>query len=292
MGWITRGKNSYYYGCYRDSNGHVRTKYEGKGSIAVRASERAERRKEKRRDIRRRMEREQADLGELNHSISPLIDQVEQLFRARMALAGFRLYPGRIWRNRRQKMSLVAENKELKTLDDAIRAAERGDPRALNAVRSFLIKNPDLWRASGDLATQAIRQWIHKTTKGDLFSREMVIKKVASLRNDLKRDGEDTFERLILDRVILTWARLNHLEHLDAISEPESVSWGKLRLEQHKRAEKSYRNALSDLLAYQERRTHGVSDAHMTQESQVSSNHSTPSFVPINRIHNFVAQPA
>ena len=141
-------------------------------------------------------------------------------------------------------MSVVAENKELKTLDDAIHAAERGDSRGLNIVRNFLIKNPDLWRASGDLATQAIRQWIHKTTKGDLFSREMVIKKVASLRNDLKRDDKDTFERLILDRVILTWARLNHLEHLDAISETKSVAWGRLRLEQHKRAEKSYRNAL------------------------------------------------
>ena len=292
MGWITRGKNSYYYSSYRDPNGRVRTKYVGHGTAAMMLSERVERRKEKRRDIRRRMEREQADLGALNHSISPLLDQVEQLLRARMALAGFRLYPGRRWRKCRKKMSVVGENKELETLGDAIHAAELGDPRALNIVRNHLNANSDLWRASGDLATQAIRQWIHKTTKGDLFSREMVIKKVASLRNDLKRDDKDTFERLILDRVVLSWLRLNHLDRLDAISEPESISWGKLRLEQHKRAEKSYRNALSDLLAYQERRTRGVSGAHMTQESQVSSSHSTPSFVPINRIHNFVAQPA
>ena len=90
-------------------------------------------------------------------------------------------------------MSVLGENKELKTLDDAIHAAELGDPRALNIVRNYLNANSDLWRASGDLATQAIRQWIHKTTKGDLFSREMVIKKVASLRNDLKRDDKDTF---------------------------------------------------------------------------------------------------
>ena len=75
-------------------------------------------------------------------------------------------------------MSVVGENKELETLGDAIHAAERGDPRALNIVRNYLNANPDLWKESGDLATQAIRQWIHKTTGGDLFSREMVIKKV------------------------------------------------------------------------------------------------------------------
>ena len=236
MGWITRGTNSYYYRCYRDSNGRVRTKYVGHGTAAMMLSECVERRKKKRRDVRKKMECEQDELRELNRSISPLIDQVEQLFRATMALAGFRLYPGRIWRKCRQKMSVLGENKELKTLDDAIHAAELGDPRALNIVRNHLNANSDLWRASGDLATQAIRQWIHKTTKGDLFSREMVIKKVASLRYDLKRDDKDTFERLILDRVVLSWLQLNHLDRLDAISEPESVAWGRLRLEQHKRA--------------------------------------------------------
>jgi hypothetical protein len=182
---------------------------------------------------------------------------------------------------------LVEGNKqELKTLDDAIHAAELGDPRALNIIRNHLNANPDLWKESGDLATQAIRKWIHKTTNDDLFNREMVIKKVASLRNDLKTDNKDTFERLILDRVILSWLRLNYLERLDANAEPESVSWGKLRLEQHKRAEKAYRNALTDLLSYQERRTEGISDACMTPMVQVPSNNSAHSFSPVNRIHN------
>ena len=185
------------------------------------------------------------------------------------------------------------ENKqELKTLDDAIRAAELGDRQGLNIVRNHLNANPALWKESGDLATLAIRQWLHKTTDGDLFSREMLIKKVASIRNDLKTDNKDTFERLILDRVILSWLRLNYLERLDAISEPESVSWAKLRLEQHKRAEKAYRNALTDLLSYQERRTEGISDARVTPMVQVPLNNSAHSFLPVNRIHNYIPQPA
>ena len=80
----------------------------------------------------------------------------------------------------------TGNTEELKTLDDAIRAAELGDRQGLNIVRNYLNANPDLWKESGDLATQAIRQWLHKTTNGDLFSREMVIKKVASLRNRFK----------------------------------------------------------------------------------------------------------
>jgi len=290
VGWITRGKNSYYYRSYRDASGRVRTKYVGKGSTAAVLSERVERRKEETRAIRRRMEREQEELRELNRSISPLINQIERLFRARMALAGFRLYPIRVWR-RRNKMS-TGNKDELKTLDDAIRAAELGDRQGLNIVRNYLNANPVLWKESGDLATQAIRQWLHKTSGGDLFSREMVIKKVASIRNDLKTDNKDTFERLILDRVILSWLRLNYLERLDAISEPESVSWGKLRLEQHKRAEKAYRNALTDLLSYQERRTEGVSDARVAPRVQVPLNNSAHSFLPVNRIHNYIPQPA
>ena len=172
----------------------------------------------------------------------------------------------------------------LKTLDDAIRAAELGDPRALNVVRNYLKANPDLWQASGDLATQAIRQWIHNTTNGDRFSREMVIKKVASLRNNLKMDNKDSIERLLLDRVILSWLRLNHLDRLDAISEPESVSWSKLRLEQHKRAEKAYRNGLTDLIFYQERRTEGVSDTRMTPMVQVPAWFSSNSGSTIHRV--------
>ena len=189
-------------------------------------------------------------------------------------------------------MSVAGENKELETLGDAIHAAERGDPRALNIVRNYLNANPDLWQASGDLATQAIRQWIHKTTGGDLFSREMVIKKVASLRIDLKTDNNDSVERLLLDRVILSWLRLNHLERLDAISEPESVAWGRLRLERHKRAEKAYRNALTDLISYQERRTEGISDADVTPMMQVPLNNSAHSFLPVNRIHHYIPHPA
>lgn len=181
---------------------------------------------------------------------------------------------------------------ELKTLDDAIRAAELGDRQGLNIVRNYLNANPALWNESGDLATQAIRQWLHKTTDGDLFSREMVIKKVASIRNDLKTNNKDAFERLILDRVILSWLRLNYLERLDAISEPESIAWTRLRLEQHKRAEKAYRNALTDLISYQERRTEGISDTRVTPMMQVPLNNSAHSFLPVNRIHNYIPQPA
>jgi hypothetical protein len=84
--------------------------------------------------------------------------------------------------------------------------------------------------------------------------REMLGKKQADLRNSLKTAVDDPVERLFIDRVVLTWFRLNYFERLCALAEPANVTWARMQAEQLQRAETSHSRALRDFLSYRDHR--------------------------------------
>ena len=182
---------------------------------------------------------------------------------------------------------------ELKTLGDAIEAAESGDLRGLNVIRNYLIANPEHWKSSGDVAMLAVRQWIQKASGGDLMMREMLCKKQADLRNSLKTAVDDPVERLFIDRVVLTWFRVNYFERLCALTEPANVTWARMQAEQLQRAETSHSRALRDFLNYRDHRpdiTIEIREAELHKPVFVPQS-ATTSFQPANRIHDLLPLP-
>jgi hypothetical protein len=117
----------------------VRTKYVGTGANAQAVANRIKksRQDQKQQYADRLKARQQFD--ELNKLIKPIEQEATSVTRAAMVLAGFRAYPGGRWRRRRKMTEVRQQTTELKTLGDAIEAAESGDSRGLNVIRNYLI---------------------------------------------------------------------------------------------------------------------------------------------------------
>ena len=129
MGWNRRQGKAYFYTSYRDIHGRVRTKYIGTGATAqaVASGINKSRQDRKQQYTDRLKARQQFD--ELNKLIKPIEQEATSVIRAAMLLAGFRAYPGGRWRRRRRMQEVRQQTPELKTLGDAIEAAESGDSR-------------------------------------------------------------------------------------------------------------------------------------------------------------------
>jgi hypothetical protein len=293
MGWNPRRGKSYFYTSYRDTNGRVRTKYIGAGANAQAIASRINKSRHERKQQYTDRLRARQLFDELNELIEPIEQEATSLIRAAMSLAGFRAYPGGRWRRRRKMQEARQQTPEFNTLDDAIEAAESGDPRGLNVVRNYLIANPDHWKSSGDVAILAVRQWIQKASGGDLMMREMLGKKQADLRNSLKTTDDGPIERLFIDRVVLTWFRVNYFERLCALPEPANVTWARMHAEQLQRAETSHRRALRDFLTYRDHKpdiTIEIREAE-SQKPECVPQSATTSFEPANRIHDLLPLP-
>ena len=293
MGWNPRQGKAYFYTSYRDIHGRVRTKYIGTGANAQAVASGINKSRQDRKQQYTDRLRARQQFDELNKLIKPIEQEATSVTRAAMLLAGFRAYPGGRWRRRRKMQEVRQQTPELKTLGDAIEAAESGDSRGLNVIRNYLIANPDHWKSSGDVAILAVRQWTQKASGGDLLMREMLGKKQADLRNSLKTAVDDPVERLFIDRVVLTWFRVNYFERLCALTEPVNVTWARMHAEQLQRAETSHSRALRDFLNYRDHRpdiTIEIREAESPKAKFVPQS-ATTTFEPANRIHDLLPLP-
>ena len=272
MGWTNRNGKRYFYQSYRDHTGRVRTKYIGTGAAASALEKQLDYTRTQRRSIIQLRTINQSLVRELNEIINPFINNTALLFRAVMAISGFRGYPNGIWRKRRTMIipnddpnnnhddhldhDSSGENDDgrMETIADAIRAAERGDERGLKLVRNFINANPNLWQGSGDVATLAIRQWVHRIAGNDVMQRETIFKRTVNLKMKLRSNDSNAVEELLIERVVLTWLRVNHFERLTALSDSPDVCWARHLAEQLQRAEKSHTHALRDIVTHQHRK--------------------------------------
>ena len=270
MGWQTRSNGKrFFYRSYRDEKGTVRSQYIGTGSRASKIVSDLQNAAKKRRQISEARRHDRDRISELTDVVEPLIKQARETFDTVMTVAGYRRYPAGKWRRRRSMNDSKEFEGEIRTVEDAIRAAEAGDNRGLPAIHAYLNRNALVWKGSGDAAILALRQWLHKSSGGDVMQREMLNKKQADLRARFTRDENDPVERLLVDRIILTWLRLNYFERVTAMPDLPNVTWQRMYAEQLTRAERSHRTALDDYLSYQDRATAVVG---LRKETETSPN--------------------
>ena len=92
-----------------------------------------------------------------------------------------------------------------------VRRAEKGDKAALAEVRGWLA-NPGLADAlSGDPAREALRLLVDKYTASPVV-REAVTHKLDEMRRELLGPSPSPLERLLVERVVLTWLYLHRAE--------------------------------------------------------------------------------
>jgi hypothetical protein len=96
---------------------------------------------------------------------------------------------------------------ELKTL---LEQAARGDEGVLPALRKAFDKHPELVTLFGDLAEHA-RQAVLRLAAGScLTAREAIGRTADDLGNRLSATANSELEKLLIDRVVISWVEVYH----------------------------------------------------------------------------------
>jgi len=130
-------------------------------------------------------------------------------------------------------------------LSDLFKKAEKGNEKAVPEIRKILQESPDLAWQFMDFATLAKRRFIENLTKDkDLASRETLEFQLAAMREEVAGAHPSPLERLLAERIVLTWLQIQLFEGLYASSMFESMTPAQGNYYQ-KRLDSTYRRHLS-----------------------------------------------
>lgn len=87
-------------------------------------------------------------------------------------------------------------------------AANAGDQNAITELRQVLDQHPELWNSIGDLGKQAELALVEAAVGNSTFAKTAVLRKLDNLRAELLADSTSPIERLLADRVAVTWLAL------------------------------------------------------------------------------------
>jgi hypothetical protein len=112
---------------------------------------------------------------------------------------------------------LEASEKTVEKLGDLLRLAEKGEEDAVPEIRQILNEHPDLaWRFV-DVVHIAEDTLIEEMTKeGDLAAKELIRCQLEAMREEIAGKNSSALERLLSERVVLTWLEVQLFEALYA----------------------------------------------------------------------------
>jgi hypothetical protein len=107
--------------------------------------------------------------------------------------------------------------KTVEKLQDLLRLAEKGEEDAVPEIRQILNEHPDLaWRFV-DVAHIAEDALIEEMTEeGDLATKELIRCQLEAMREQIAGINSSPLERLLSERVVLTWLAVQLFEALYA----------------------------------------------------------------------------
>jgi hypothetical protein len=106
-------------------------------------------------------------------------------------------------------------------LKEILKKANKGDSKALAELEKALDQFPALVPALGNVAQHvehAIREWFGPV------SSEACRRHLANMRRELGYDNTSELERLLIDRVCITWLRVQQAEMIKTSKEKEGMT--------------------------------------------------------------------
>jgi hypothetical protein len=100
---------------------------------------------------------------------------------------------------------------------ELVARANTGDDAAIKRLRTVLDSNPDIWRAAGDLAGKAEQLMINLLAGNSELARESIRRKLNDMRTELAGTAPGPLERLAVERVVMCWLQLQHLDIVMAV---------------------------------------------------------------------------
>jgi hypothetical protein len=79
-------------------------------------------------------------------------------------------------------------------------------------LRQLLDAHSGLWRECGDLAQHAEDAWLRLVAGGNLMLRESLLRTLDELRAELTIDPASPLERLLVQRVVVSWLQASYAD--------------------------------------------------------------------------------
>jgi len=127
--------------------------------------------------------------------------------------------------------------------------AQEGDAKALAKLRPLLDK-AEVWDSLGNLARHVEEAWLNAITNSNKLVREGYQRRAAELRRELLAAGDSPLERVLIDRVVVTWLQASHADATYAsLLTGDGHTWaeGKYRQDRQDRAHARHLKAVKAL---------------------------------------------
>jgi hypothetical protein len=105
----------------------------------------------------------------------------------------------------------VLTDDERKKLGRLLTKAQQGDTKALDELRPIIDKT-GLWGHLGDLSRRVQDSWLGAMTRQNKLASEAYERKLDTMRSELLDGGDSPLERLLVERVAMTWLQVCHAD--------------------------------------------------------------------------------
>jgi hypothetical protein len=129
--------------------------------------------------------------------------------------------------------------------------ANQGDARAREALSKYLDSHPELWSRLGNMARHAELALIEAASGGEWLTAEAIKREAARMRRDLAGPSPSPLELMAIERVVLTWEQLQHVE-MGFVQAQQNLGWARYWLQRQQQADRLHREAVKSLLLIRE----------------------------------------
>ena len=141
------------------------------------------------------------------------------------------------------KAEMEQRRETLTRLRDLLKQTEKGDEKAVPAIRKILDETPDLAWSSRNIGKMSERLLINEMTGEDLLAKEMIEHQLESMRSEIAGEGPSALELLLTERIVATWLQVQLFEsHYASGLGKHTLAQGNYY---QKRLDRTHRNHLS-----------------------------------------------
>ena len=119
----------------------------------------------------------------------------------------------------------LVDSQALLQLQDLVQRGMQGDREVLPALRTFLDTEPALWKEVGTLGEKVEQAWLQLLTGEDLVAREILLRQLQALKEEVGGPASTPLERLLVDRIALCWLQVQQADLVAARQGSHRAAW-------------------------------------------------------------------
>jgi hypothetical protein len=260
MGWETRRSGTYYYKKTRRGN-KVVSEYVGAGLVGVCSSVMDAEAREEQAEASAERHRAEAAMDARCRRVETACDLLASLATALMKSSGYHKHKGQ-WRRKRMALPETTSDKSRRIaresgLTKQMEKARDGDMPAFRAVRKALENDPERFvgitctdLTATALDHEAYWQSTDRDGKTDYLQYDGTLTAAALLRAELSGPNPTAVERLLVERVVLSWVQTHWFDMTAAVLSKEGTYSATDKIDRRRtRAHNRYLGSLRTLAA-------------------------------------------